>query len=805
MSSLLREIRYSIRMLIKNPGFTAVALITMALGIGANTAIFSVINTIVLRPLPFREPDRIVFVWSSRGEQDRSTASLSDINDWKSQSQSFDATAAYSYNLYNVVDYQDPEQVRGAQVSGDFFKVLGVDAMLGRTFTPEDERNRVVVLSHALWQKRYGSDSGIVGKTIGMNNESYTVLGVMPKGFEFPSAEIPLWTTFATIYPERALVENRKARNFRVIARLKPGSSPEEAQNEMTTIARRLEQQYPDSNSGVGARVVSAHEQLVGEIAPTLLVLLGMVGLVLLIACANVANLFLVRSIAREREMAVRSALGASNGMLVRQLLTESLIISLVGGVIGLLLALLSVKLLIGFGLERLPRLDGVHIDLRLLLFTLGISVITGVIFGLAPVVQAWRMNLSDVLKEGGRSAMGGVRGRRAQNVLVVVEIALTTVLLVGAGLAGRRLVTLLETNPGIRTENLLTFQLSLPAAKYKEEWQRLNFFREVSQRGSNVAGVQSLALGQSRPPDFLQSNLDFLIKSQPPPGAGQTPRAAYMPVSHNYFSTLGVPLIKGRLFTESDKEKTPNVAIINETVARRFFANQDPLGQQIKLGSNPNSDAPWSTVVGVVGDVKYRGLDADAGPTLYYSYPQNTPNGMYVFVRTLNDPESVLPAIRGEIKAVDPQLPLSRIKTMTQLLDDAVSQPRFLTVLISIFAGVALFLAAIGIYGVIAYSVAQRTHEIGVRMALGANPLNVLKLVVGHGFKLAIAGIILGLLAAFALTRVITTFLFGVESMDPLTYVFTAVILLGVAIAASYLPARRATKVDPLTAVRYQ
>jgi putative ABC transport system permease protein len=804
MTSLLREIRYSIRMLTKNPGFTAVALITVALGIGANTAIFSVINTILLRPLPFRDPDRIVFVWSLLGE-DQSTVSLPDINDWKSQSQSLEATAAYTYNIYNIVDSHDPEQMRGAQVSGDFFRVLGVDAMLGRTFTSEDERIRLVILSYPLWQKRYGSDAGIVGKSIGMNNESYTVLGVMPKGFEFPSAEIPLWTTFATIHPEQSLVENRKARNFRVIARLKSGRGPDETQSEMTTIARRLEQQYPDSNSGVGAKVISVHDQLVGEIRPTLLILLGMVGLVLLIACANVANLFLVRSIVREREMAIRSALGASRGRVVRQLLTESLIISLGGGLIGLLLALLGVKLLIGFGLERLPRLDGVHVDLRLLLFTLVIALITGVIFGLAPVLQTWRVNLSDVLKEGGRSAMAGVRGRRAQNILVVVEIALTTVLLVGAGLAGRRLVTLLQTNPGIRTENLLTFQLSLPAAKYKEDWQRLNLFREVSNRALNAAGVQAVALGQSRPPDFLQSNLDFLIKSQPPQGPGQAPRAAYMPVSANYFATLGVPLLKGRLFTENDKEKTPGVAIINDSAARRFFPNQDPLGQQIKLGSNPDSDEPWSTVVGIVGDVKYRGLDADAGPTLYYSYPQSPPQGMYVFVRTTSAPESVLPAIRGEIRAVDPELPLSRIKTMSQLLDDAVSQPRFLTVLIGIFAGVALFLAAIGIYGVIAYSVAQRTQEIGLRMALGANPRNVLTLVVGHGFKLAIAGILIGLLAAFALTRVITTFLFGVEAMDPLTYVFTALILLGVAIAASYLPARRATKVDPLTAVRYQ
>lgn len=807
MNSLLQDIRYSIRMMLKNPGFTAAILLTMALGIGANVAIFSVVNNTLLSSLPFKDPDKLVYVWSklARGNQSKSTVSLPDYRDWSSQSQAFEATSCYTYNLYNLIGGQDPEQVRGSQVAADFFKVLGVEPALGRSFSAEEERDRLVILSDGLWQRRYGSNRGIVGQSIVMNGENYTVVGVMPKGFQFPSTDVQLWTTFATIYGEgQALTGNRKGRNYRVIARLKSGATLQSAQSEMNTIARRLEQQYPDSNGGVGANVITMHEQMVGDMRPTLLVLQGVVAFVLLIACANVANLLLARTSSREREIAIRITLGATRKRMVRQLLTESMLLSIIGGALGLLLALWGVSALGGLGLKSFVPVETIHLDARLLIFAVLISLLTGIIFGLAPALQASKMSLNESLKEGGRGTAGSARARRAQALLVISEVALTMVLLIGAGLMLRSFMRLQEVDLGIKTENLMTMHLAVPQSKYSESERRIALFDQIRERVGGLPGVQSVATTESRPPDGLQRNLDFVIEGQPAASGGQSLRAASVTVSDNYFSTLGIPLVKGRYFTPTDKKGTPEVAVISETMARRFFAGEDPVGKKIKL-ANMKAEDPWFTIVGVVSDVKYRGLDAEAGPTMYYSAQQTPPSGAYLLIRTTSEPTSVVSSVRSEIRSIDSEMPISNVKTMQQLLEESVSQSRFATLLIGIFAAVALVLACIGIYGVIAYSVSQRTGEIGIRMALGAQTNDVLRLFVGQGVKLAGVGIGIGLLAAFALTRIIVSLLYQVTATDPITYIGTGLVLAFVAVAASYLPARRATRVDPMVALRQQ
>jgi putative ABC transport system permease protein len=794
-------------MMLKHRGFTVVVLLTMALGIGANVAIFSVVNNTLLSTLPYKEPDRLVYVWSklARGNQNRSTVSLPDYKDWTSQAQAFEASSCYTYNLYNLVGAQDPEQVRGAQVSADFFNVLGVEPALGRSFRAEEERDPLVILSDGLWQRRYGSDRNIVGQSVVMNGENYTVVGVMPQGFRFPSNEVQLWTTFATIHAEGpTLTGNRKARNYRVIARLKPGATVETAQTEMNTVARRLEQQYPDTNGGVGANVITMHEQLVGDVRPTLLVLQGVVAFVLLIACANVANLMLARTSSREREMAIRTTLGATRSRMVRQLLTESVLLSLIGGGLGLLLALWGVTALVGLGLNSLVPVEAIHLDARLLIFAALVSLVTGIIFGLAPALQASKLNLNEMLKEGGRGTAGSARARRAQALLVITEVALTMVLLVGAGLMLRSFMYLLEVNPGFKPDNLMTLHVAVPQKKYAEG-ERLNaLYDQVRERVGGLPGVSAVAIAESRPPGGLQRNLDFLIHGQPDAAGGQSLRAASVTVSDNYFSTLGVPLVKGRYFGPADKKGAPEVAVISETMARRFFAGAEAVGQRIKLAS-AKADAPWFTIVGVVADVKYRGLDADAGPTMYFSAQQTPPPGAYLLIRTTTEPTSIVPSVRGAIRSLDAELPLSNIKTMQQLLDESVSQSRFAAVLIGIFAVVALVLASVGIYGVISYSISQRTGEVGIRMALGAQTNHILRLFVSQGVRLALLGIGIGLLGAFAMSRIITSLLYQVSAIDPLTYVGTALVLAFVAVAASYIPARRATRVHPMIALRQQ
>jgi putative ABC transport system permease protein len=806
-------------MLWKSPGLTAVAVLALALGVGANTAIFSVVNAVLLRPLPYKDPDRLVVLWGNNLKQGRGQLPVSFPNflDWKNQNRVFEDMASYAYNQFVITGRQEPERVRGVFVSTGFFPVLGVRPSLGRTSRPEEEREYLAVLSHALWQRRFGSDPSIIGQVITLNGKGYTVIGVMPPDFQFPPRDprfqptgtgAELWVTLSSLFtPSPNLgdwIGSRSLRGNRVIGQLKPGVTIQQAQAEMDTIAGRLEQAYPDANAGVGVTLVPLHEQLVGHIRAALLVFLGAVGFVLLIACANVANLLLARTATREKEMALRAALGASRLRLVRQLLTESTLLALLGGALGLLLALWGVDLLVHLDTGNIPRANEIGIDGRVLSFTLAISLLTGMIFGLAPALQASKLNLNETLKEGGRSSAGSWRGRRVRGLLVVSEIALTLVLLIGAGLMIKSFRRLLETPPGFNPQNVLTMQIQVSSFQHSQPPQWVAFYRQVLERVAALPGVQSVGTCDSLPPRIFQRGNSFAIEGHPSPGPGQSPIAQLFTISPDYFRALNVPLLKGRYFTEADTAAAPGVAIINETIARRFFPNEDPVGRRLKLG-NPESQSPRLTIVGVVGDVKYSGLDADTEAGLYIPYLQNPVPGMYLMVRTASYPLSLAAAVRGQVLAVDKDQPVANIKTMEQVLAESVAQRRLNTLLLGLFAAVALSLAMVGIYGVVSYSVSQRTHEIGIRMALGAQTGDVLRLVVRQGLQPVLIGMAIGLTGALALTRLLSSLLYGVSATDPATFVVISLLLTAVALLACYIPARRATKVDPMIALRYE
>lgn len=803
MEKIIQDIRYSIRKLLKSPGFTIAALITLALGIGANTAIFSVVNSVLLRPQPFKDPNRIVFVWET-SPQGQITVSLPDFLDWQKHNQVFENLASYAYDRYNLTGSGQPEQVRGVIVSGEFFDLLGVEPILGRTLRPEEDRERFIVLSHGLWQRRFGSNPNIIGQSLLMDNVSWTVKGVMPASFQFPSTEAQLWTSFVPIYSwTPAQQSNRKRHIFRVIGRIKQGVTTERAQGEMTTLAAGLEQENPDSNAGVGVKLVSVDEQLVGAVRPALLILVGAVGLVLLIACVNVANLLLARASGREREIAVRTALGATRSLIIRQMLTESMLVALAGGAIGLLLGIWGVKVLVSLSPGNIPRLETSTLDSTLLLFTIGISLLTGLIFGLIPALQATKLNLSESLREGGRGTAGSIRSRRVQNLLVVSEIALSLVLLIGAGLLSKSFLRLLDTDAGFNPDNVITVNLIIPTYKYPKSEQRASVYRQIIDRVSVLPGVQTASVSDSLPPHEGETTEPFTIEKNGTPDSEESGRADYLPISPNFFRSLKIPVLKGREFTEADNATSPDVVIINEHLAHRYYGDVDPVGQRLGIGNKESMT--WYSIIGVVGDVKYQGLDSETDSSMYFSYTQVSLGGLYLVVRTDSDPRGLLASVRNEIWAVDPDLPALNVKTMNDIMSDVVAQPRFNTLLIGIFAAISLVLAAVGIYGVIAYSVTQRTNEIGIRMALGAQRSDVLKLIVKQGLKLAIVGVVIGLTAAFAATRIISGLLYGVSATDMSTFGIAALLLVGVALAASYLPARRATKVDPMIALRNQ
>jgi putative ABC transport system permease protein len=806
MGTLWQDIRYGFRMMLKGPGFTAVAVLALSLGIGANTAIFSVVNAVLLRPLPFDNPERIMTIG---GERD--VVSYPDFADWREQSQTLEHIAAYNTSATLLDNGDEFERIIGVIASTDLLPLLNVKPVMGRNFTREEDSPgsaAVVVLSYELWQRRFNSDPNIVGKEIMLGKRSTTVVGVLPPGFRFPveDSRTDYVQPLAPAMGERLM--RRSSYSLTIIMRLKPDVTPQQAESEMKAIGERLEQQYPDEGFRLGSRLLPLHEELVGQIRPALLLMLGAVGFVLLIACANVANLLLARAAGRQKEIAIRTALGASRSRVLRQLLTESLLLSLLGGGLGLLLALWGVDLLVTASPLDIPRVKEIGLDSHVLGFTLLVSTLTGIIFGLAPALQASKPDFNEALKEGGRGSTEGLRRNRVRSLLVISEVALSLVLLIGAGLLLKSFMRLREVNPGFDSHHVLTTSLSPSKAKYRSAAELQNFFQETLRQITTLPGIESAGLVDPLPLSGNNSGKTFKIEGRADAAAQNKPASNYRAISPDYFQAMSIPLLKGRAFTEHDNGEAPNVVIVNETFARRFFPGEDPLGKRIVVEADPteNPNPPLSEIVGVVGDVRHRSLDVPAGPEFYAPYLQAPESSMDLVVRTQTDnPASLAMSVRDRIRQVDKDQYIPKVIPMDQLLAASIARRRFNMMLLGIFASVALLLAGVGIFGVMNYSVTQRTHEIGIRMALGAQQRDVLKMIVGQGMILALVGVAAGLTAALILTRLMSGLLYGVSATDPLTFAGVSVLLAVVVLMACYIPARRATKVDPMVALRHE
>jgi putative ABC transport system permease protein len=803
---MIADIRYAIRMLAKSPAFTFIAVLTLALAIGANTAMFSVVDAVLLRPLPYPHSEQLVQVFGTQRTLAEAPTSPANFLEWRTENQVFSRIATWIGQGFNLSGTDKPERVVGARVSTDMFQLLGVQPSLGRDFTAEEDGdggNRVVILSYEFWQHRFAGDPNAVGQTITLSDQSYTVIGVMPRGFAFPSPRAQIWTPMAFNAAERA---TRDTNYIDVVARLKPGVSLEQAQAKMTAVAQSQAQRYPETNVGIGIKVVSLQEHMVGNARPMLVVLFGAVVFVLLIACANVANLLLARATARHREMAIRGALGASRSRVVRLLLTESFLLAIVGGALGLLLAIWSLDLLVSLKPANLPRLAEIGVNRTVFLFTAAVSVITGVLFGLAPAWNVSKTDLNEGLKEGGRSGSDGPRRQRMRALLVISEVALSLVLLIGAGLMIRSFARLLAVDPGFKTDHVLTAFVSLPVAKYSEREAQVAFFDRLLDRLRNVPGVTAAGVVTDIPL-YGGSSTGFDVDRRPAALPGQRAMTDYRMINPDYFAAMGMRILKGRAFSSHDTETAPGVVIINETLASRYFAGEDPIGQRLNLSGGPKD---LREIVGVVADVRNYGLDAEVKPEVYVPFLQSAPgylagmtSALTIVVRSTIEPTALTATLREQVEALDKDQPVSAIKTMELYLTDSMAQRRFNMLLLAVFAGLALVLAAVGIYGVIAYTVTQRTHEMGIRIALGARGGDILRLVFSNAMATTVIGIFIGLGAAFGLTRLLQSLLYQVTATDPLVFAAIPLLLLAVAAMATYFPARRAMKVDPITALR--
>jgi len=807
MHKLLQDLRYATRTLVKKPGFVLVAVVTLALGIGGSTAIFTVVNSALLRGLPYRSSNELYHLWerTPQKEFNRREFSYPDYQDYQ-QNSVFTGLAGYTGGGAILSGSGEPESVPAARASANFFSVLGVDPIVGRTFQDGEDKPggpKVTVLTYGLWQRKFGGDPNAVGKQLTINGESYTVIGVLPQTFQFALRPADLWLPYQ---PTPNQLSRRFMHGTNLIGRLKPGVSANQAQSELSVIASRIEQQFKDSHAGTVATLVPLQEEVVGNVRPILFVLLAAVGFVLLIACANVASLLLTRSLARQKEVAVRSALGASRWRVIRQLLTESLLLSIVGGAAGLLIAYWGTPALVAVlpqsQLNAMPFLKSVQIDRSILLFSFGLSLLTGLIFGLAPALHSSSLDLNEVLKEGGRNTSAGV-GYRLRSAMVISEIALAVVLLIGAGLMMKSLFRLLQTNVGFKTENLLTMTIVLPATKYTEDSQCIAFNDQLKERVQSLPGVANTGTVNILPLNGGNTTR-FIVEGDPVPPPGQEVEANIRTVNDTYFQTLGVPLLAGRMFDESDKTDGQAVVIIGKSVADKVFPGRDPVGRKIKYTA---LDSEALLIVGVVGDVKITGLDQAIKPVLYYPFRQSASIFANLVVRTKGDPTVLANAVRSEVRNIEPGAAILNVNSMDEMISQtpASFMRRFPALLISIFAAVALLLASIGIYGVVSYSVSQQTHFIGIRMALGASPADILKMVMKQGIVLALLGVGIGVTAAFGLMRLLRDLLFEVKTTDVSTFVFVSAVLFVVALLACFLPARRATKVDPLVALRYE
>jgi putative ABC transport system permease protein len=799
--------RYAVRMLTKNPGFTLVAVLAIALGIGANSTIFSCVNALLLRPFSFANQERLVMVWERIPDTGLRHGSVAPGNfaDFRDQTRGFDGMGAFIQRAFNLTEGEQPERVAGSRVTPSFFTVLGIRAMRGRTFSDEEGQpghDQVALVKQSLWERRFGSDPNMVGRQIMVDGKSLTVVGILAPDFNFPLNGGEIWTPLA-LDPKDA--SDRDSHYLQVIGLLKPGVTQAQAQAEIDAISARARQQYPETNSSRIGFVEGLNEAFTRGSRIYLQVLMSAVVFVLLIACANVANLLLVRSTSRQKEIAVRMALGGSRWRLIRQLLTESLVLACLGGGLGLLLSVWGIEFIktgIPTNYTRyIPGWDKLHLDPYVLLYTLVVTLLTGAIFGLAPALQATRLNLNESLKESGKGASSGASRNRLRSLLVVSEIALSLVLLVGAGLMIRSFVHLIRANLGVNPKNVLTMELSIPRVKYPEEQQRINFYQELTGRIRNLPGVEEAAAVNFVPMGRSNTSSNFRVEGQPAPPKGKEPFADYEIVTPRYFEAIGTPIRQGRAFTEQDKKDTPRVVIINERLARKYFPAGDVLGKRLIFDEK---DGPFE-IVGIAGDVKNEDLEEEASLTVYAPYLQDPWWSMALVVRTTSDPVQLVSIVRNEVRAIDQEQPVYNIMTMQQVIDETISPKRLVTYLLGFFALGALLLAAIGIYAVMAYSVTSRTHEIGIRMALGAQGRDILKLVIRQGLILTVIGVGLGLVGAFLLTRAMTEMLVGVEPTDPLTFGGLALLLSAVAFMACLIPARKATRVDPMVALRYE